>query len=165
MDADTRLVGADRWLDGDADIELGGERLQVRHAGPAHTPEDLAVFVERTRVLFSGDLVFRGRIPYVGLADSQGWIAALSRLIDLRPAVVVPGHGPASHEALADLQLTRDYLAYLRQAMGRAAADMEPFDDAYARTDWSRFQSLPLFGVANRINAYNTYLLMEQQAR
>jgi hypothetical protein len=26
----------------------------------------------------------------------------------------------------------------------------------------SRFEKLPLFGVANRMNAYNTYLLMEQ---
>ena len=49
------------------------------------------------------------------------------------------------------------------QAMGEAARNLEPFEDAYARTDWSRFESLPLFGVANRINAYNTYLLMERE--
>ena len=67
--------------------------------------------------------------------------------------------------ARADLELTRDYLAYLRQTMGEAARNMEPFEEAYARTDWSRFDKLPLFGVANRINAYNTYLLMEQGAR
>jgi hypothetical protein len=50
-------------------------------------------------------------------------------------------------------------------AMREAALNLEPFDEAYARTDWSRFESLPLFGVANRINAYNTYLLMEQRAK
>jgi hypothetical protein len=49
--------------------------------------------------------------------------------------------------------------------MGAAAREMEPFDEAYARTDWSRFSGLPLFQAANRINAYNTYLLMEQQGR
>ncbi len=47
--------------------------------------------------------------------------------------------------------------------MGEAARNLEPFEDAYARTDWSRFESLPLFGAANRINAYNTYLLMERE--
>jgi hypothetical protein len=46
--------------------------------------------------------------------------------------------------------------------MGDAARNMEPFEEAYARTDWSRFANLPLFGVANRINAFNTYLLMEK---
>jgi hypothetical protein len=62
-----------------------------------------------------------------------------------------------------DLVLTRDYLAYLRQTMGRAVSDFEPFDDAYARTDWSRFAKLPAFEQANRMNAYGTYLLMEQE--
>jgi hypothetical protein len=42
---------------------------------------------------------------------------------------------------------------------------MEPFDEAYARVDWSRFEHLPLFRAANRMNAYNTYLLMERQPR
>ena len=46
-----------------------------------------------------------------------------------------------------------------------AARDMEPFDEAYARVNWSRFEHLPLFRAANRMNAYNTYLLMERQAR
>ena len=49
-----------------------------------------------------------------------------------------------------------------RAAMGQAAKNMEPFEDAYQATDWSQFEHLPLFRVANRMNAYNTYLLMEQ---
>lgn len=164
VDAGTRLVAADRWLRADEVLELGGVRLQLRHVGPAHTPEDLTVFVEGARVLFAGDLAFRGRIPYVGQADSRGWIAALTRLIDSAPAAIVPGHGPMSTEALADLRLTRDYLRYLRDTMGRAAADMQPFDEAYAATDWRAYERLPLFKAANRMNAYNTYLLMERAA-
>ncbi|WP_425261103.1 MBL fold metallo-hydrolase [Rubrivivax sp. RP6-9] len=165
IDAQTRLVPADRWLDGDTVLELGGERLHIRHVGPAHTREDLVVFIESARVLVAGDLVFRGRIPFVGQADSRGWIAALDGLIALKPALVVPGHGPVSDDPVPDLQLTRDYLVYLRQRMGDAAANLEPFEDAYAATDWSRFERLPLFRAANRINAYNTYLLMEQAGR
>jgi glyoxylase-like metal-dependent hydrolase (beta-lactamase superfamily II) len=165
VDAQTRLVPADRWLEDDSTLTVGGERLLLRHVGPAHTAEDLAVFVERSRVLFAGDLVFRGRVPYVGTADSQAWITALTGLIALKPAVIVPGHGALSREPLADLTLTRDYLQYLRKTMGEAAANLEPFEDAYARTDWSAFERLPLFGAANRINAYNTYLLMEQAGR
>jgi len=164
VDARTRLVPADRWLRTDEVLDMGGVRLQLRHVGPAHTPEDLTVFVEGARVLFAGDLAFRGRIPYVGQADSRGWIAALTRLIDCAPAAIVPGHGPASTEALADLRLTRDYLQYLRDTMGRAAADMQPFEEAYAATDWTAYEALPLFKAANRMNAYNTYLLMERAA-
>lgn len=163
VDDQTRLVPADRWLDGDTVLVVGGERFEIRHAGPSHTPEDLVVFLPRLRVLFAGDLVFRGRIPFVGQADSGRWIAALEAVIAMRPEVLLPGHGPVSREPVPDLQLTRDYLMHLRRSMGEAARNLEPFEEAYARTDWSRFQGLPLFGLANRMNAYNTYLQLEQE--
>jgi len=163
IDEQTRLVPADRWVGDSTELEVGGERFVLRHAGPAHTPEDLVVMVPSRGVLFAGDLVFSGRIPFVGQADSSRWIQSLDELIKLAPKVVVPGHGPLSNEAVQDLQITRDYLAYLRQAMAGAAREMTPFDEAYAATDWSRFEGLPLFKAANRMNAYNTYLLLEQE--
>lgn len=165
IDAQTQLVEPDQWITAATELVVGGVRLQLQPVGPAHTPEDLVVMFPAERVLFAGDMVFRGRIPFVGQADSRQWIAALDALLKLDPRVVVPGHGALSTSARQDLELTRDYLAYLREAMGAAARDMEPFDDAYARTDWSRFEHLPLFKAANRMNAYNTYLLMERQGR
>jgi glyoxylase-like metal-dependent hydrolase (beta-lactamase superfamily II) len=166
IDERTALVAPDRRLAaGVTTLVLGGTRFEIGHAGPAHTPEDLVVWLPERRVLLAGDLVFRGRIPFVGLADSGGWVQALDRLLAYDAQVIVPGHGGVSTSARADLQLTRDYLVHLRQAMGRAAQEMEPFEEAYARTDWSRFEALPLFRAANRINAYNTYLLMERSAK
>lgn len=163
IDANTRLVEADEWIDGTRVLERGGVTLRIEPVGPSHTPEDLVVFVAGDQVLFAGDLVFRGRIPFVGQANSRQWIASLNRLLSFDAKVVIPGHGPASESARADMELTRDYLVYLRQTMGRAARDLEPFDEAYQATDWSRFEKLPLFRAANRMNAYNTYLLMETE--
>ncbi len=165
IDGATQLTSADEWIDSAVDLLIGGVRFVLQPAGPAHTREDLVVFLPSERVLFAGDIVFRGRVPYVGQADSGLWIEALSRLIDMDPLVIVPGHGSVSNSARQDLELTRDYLGYLRQVMGKAARDMDPFDEAYARADWSRFSHLPLFGPANRMNAYNTYLLMEREAK
>ncbi len=48
--------------------------------------------------------------------------------------------------------------------MGKAVADFVSFEEAYRRTDWSRFASLPAFEAANRVNAYGTYLLMERES-
>ncbi len=164
IDEKTQLMPADRWLDADETrLQVGTVEIVIRHVGPAHTPEDLVVFVPQTGVLFAGDLFFRGRVPFVGQADSRLWVKSLDRMIDFKPGLVIPGHGPVSTDPMADLQLTRDYLLYLRRKMGEAARNMEPFEDAYASTDWSRFEALPLFRAANRMNAYNTYLLMEQQ--
>ncbi len=163
IDENTRLVEADEWIAGDRDLRVGGVEFQIRAVGPSHTPEDLVVYLPSEQVLFAGDLVFRSRIPYVGQADSRQWILALERLLRFDARVIVPGHGPLSHEARQDMQLTHDYLVYLRQSMGKAAANLEPFDEAYRNTDWSQFEHLPLFRVANRMNAYNTYLLLEQE--
>ena len=166
IDANTRLLPADRWLGAaETALQMGRMDFIIRHVGPAHTPEDLVVFVPQRGVLFAGDLVFRGRIPFVGQADSRQWIASLSRLIDLHPALLIPGHGPVSDRPLADLELTRDYLVFLRQTMAEAAANLEPWEEAYAKADWSRFEHLPLFRAANRMNAFNTYLLLEQQGK
>lgn len=164
INASTHLLEADRWLDQpQTDLKVGSYDFQISYVGPAHTPEDLVVFVPQLGVLFSGDLFFQGRIPFVGQADSRLWIASLTRLMQYQPKLVIPGHGPASTDPMKDMAMTRDYLAFLRTSMGEAARNLEPFEDAYAKVDWSRFEAMPLFRVANRMNAYNTYLLMEQQ--
>ena len=164
IDDKTHLVPADRWLeDKETRLRVGSFDFVIGHVGPAHTVEDVVVYVPQLGVLFSGDLFFRGRIPYVGQADSRLWIESLNRMMQYQPQLVIPGHGPSSSEPMADMTMTRDYLLYLRKTMGEAAKNLEPFEDAYARADWSAFEKMPLFRVANHMNAYNTYLLMEQQ--
>jgi len=159
--ADTRLVPADRWLEGEQTFISGGLTFRVFPVGPAHTPEDLAMAVEEEGVLFVGDLMFLGRLPFVGEADSTAWIAAIDRIVKASPRILIGGHGTASRDAAADLRLTRDYLAYLRESMGAAAEELEDFEVAYRRTDWSRFARQPAFEEVNRRNAYNTYIRMQ----
>ena len=161
IDDKTRLVAATEWIDSRRELALGDTQLVLQPVGPAHTPEDLAVYLPGRKVLYAGDLVFRSRIPFVGQADSRNWIVSLDKLLAFDTSVIIPGHGPVSTEARKDMQFTRDYLIYLRKTMGAAARDMTPFDEAYKATDWSQYEHLPLFGPANRMNAYNTYLLME----
>jgi len=164
VDENTKVIPADLWIDGDTTFRMGGVTFRIVYAEGAHSPEDILLFVEEDRLLFAGDLVFAGRVPFVGNADSDGWLRAMSKMIALQPQVAIPGHGPASRNVARDLALTRDYLVYLREAMGRAVRELQSFDEAYQQTDWSRFAQLPAFAEANRINAYGTFLLMEQEA-
>lgn len=165
---DTRLLAADRWLHfGTAKtipFVMGGVHFRVIDMSGAHSPEDVMLAVDEDKMLFAGDLFFTGRIPFVGEADSKVWLVALDEMLKIAPAVVVPGHGEMSREPLKDLQLTRSYLLFLRRAMGDAVADMVPFEEVYQKTDWKAFASYPAFDQANRINAYQTYLLMERES-
>ena len=164
VDENTQLLPADKWLEGDTDFEMGGLHFQLRYIGPAHSPEDMAMYVKEDQVLYSGDLIFKGRVPYVGNADSQAWLAALDKLIAIKPKFLIPGHGAASSTPAKDMTLTREYLTYLRKTMGNAVENFVPFDEAYAQTNWKKYEKLPAFEAANRSNAYNTYLLMEKEA-
>lgn len=163
VEPDMKLVRADRWLDGDTSFTLGGMRFDIAYMGPAHSPEDLIVSVPTEGVVFSGDILYGGRIPFVGEADSKRWLATTEKLLALHPKVLVPGHGAVSRDPAKDLTLTREYITYLREAMGKAVEDFTPFDEAYARTDWRRFEKVPAFDAANRVNAYGQYLVMERE--
>ena len=164
VDENTQLLEADHFVEGDMDFEMGGLKFALRYVGPAHSSEDLAMLVKQDGVLYAGDLVFRGRVPFVGDADSGSWIASLDKLIALKPKVLVPGHGAPSRNPSADLVFTRDYLKYLRASMGPAARNLVPFEEAYEKTDWSKYRAMPAFNEANRANAYNQYLRLEQEA-
>ncbi|MEQ1518252.1 MAG: MBL fold metallo-hydrolase [Usitatibacteraceae bacterium] len=164
VDEKTRLIQADKWLDGNASFSLGGIRFDIVHLGPAHSPEDVIVIVGNSGVIFTGDILFAGRIPFVGGADSKRWLQTIGTLLALQPKVMVTGHGPPSRNPAADLALTRDYLVFLRETMGKAVSEFTPFEQAYAQTDWGRFANLPAFEAANRVNAYGTYLLMEKES-
>ena len=160
----TRIIAPDRFVGEDTSFKMGGLTFHVMHAGPAHTPEDLMMMVEEDGVLFVGDLMFTGRIPFVADADVSAWIKAIDRVLGFKPRIVVGGHGPESTNAMVDLALTRDYLVYLRDQIAKAFDEGLDFDAAYSRIDWTRFSRLPAFDAANRRNAYQAYLNVERES-
>ena len=163
VNANTKLISADVWIDQKMKLSIGGIDFLISRVGPAHAPEDLLVYVPSEKVLFAGDLVFRGRIPFVGNADSKGWLMGLDEIEKLNPNIVIPGHGNYSIKPIEDIAFTRGYLKYLREAMSAAAINLDPFDDAYKEADWSEYEGMPLFKAANRMNAYNVYLSIQAE--
>jgi len=163
VNANTQLISADVWIDKQSKLNIGGVEFLISRVGPAHAPEDLMVYVPSEKVLFAGDLVFRGRIPFVGNADSKGWLIALDEIAKLNPNVVIPGHGGFSVKPKEDIAFTKNYLKYLRDSMAKAAINMDPFEEAYQQTDWSEYEGMPLYRAANRMNAYNVYLSIQAE--
>jgi len=103
----------------DMHLDLGGVQVRIYAMGPNHTRGDIAVWVETDKVLFSGDVAMRPQpafaSPYSSLAH---WLASLDRLGALKPAIVVPSHGPAGGIDFID-----GYRAYLTEIRDRTAAE------------------------------------------
>ena len=160
---DTKIIVPDVIISGSNKFNLGGLDFTINYLGKAHSDGDLAMLVEQDRVLFSGDIIFEGRVPFVGNADTKHWLKTLTELETGGLAALIPGHGPASKKPASTISLTRRYLAYLRETMGYAIDDLTPFGEAYDEVDWSEFENVAAFKEANRINAYQVYLSMGKE--
>ena len=167
VDEHTYIVAPDRVFDQELVFELGGVNFEVKHLGPAHAPGDAILLVREYGVLFSGDVIYEGRVPFLDSpdTDTDHWLEGLDYIAGLRDRLryIIPGHGTLAEDAQQAVATTRDYILYLREVMGEAVRDMVPFEEAYRDTDWSRYKHLPAFEASNRGNAYRIFL--EEEAR
>ncbi len=165
VDEDTYLVPPDTTFEKETTFEQGGLTFEVRHMGPAHAPGDSIMLIKELGVLFSGDVIYKGRIPFLDSPDTdiERWLQGLAYLKKMEPTphFIIPGHGDASDDVHQAINFTRDYLKYVRRKMGEAARNFVPFDEAYRNTDWSKYEDMPAFDASNRGNAYRIYLEME----
>jgi glyoxylase-like metal-dependent hydrolase (beta-lactamase superfamily II) len=163
VDENTHVVAPDRYVQKSLKFTLGGVEFEATHLGDAHSDADMMLYILPDKVLLSGDIIFEGRVPFVGSANTKNWLRTLQQLETDNIRALIPGHGPAASDPQKAISLTREYLAYLRETMGTAVSELVPFDEAYAEADWSAFESLPAFDEANRRNAYQVYLSMEAE--
>ena len=163
VNEDTRLVYPDRYLSEGKQFRLGDVDFTVTVVGNAHSDGDLTLYVMPDRVLFSGDIIFEGRVPFLGDANTGNWVQVLERMEKEQLVALIPGHGGVAEDPNDAISLTRRYLSYLRDEMSLAVEDFVPFDEAYEDMDWSDFEQLPAFEEANRRNAYQVYLSMEAE--
>ena len=165
VDENTYLVAPDKTFEQSAEFKLGGLTFSLVYMGPAHSPSDSIMVVKELGVIFGGDILYSGRVPFLDSpqTDTGRWLEGLDYLVALEPApkFIIPGHGEATDDPRKAVQFTRQYIEYMRTVMGQAAGELIPFDEAYADADWSAYEDLPAFTASNRGNAYRIYLEME----
>lgn len=110
------------------------EPVRLRHFG-GHSPGSATVYFPERKLLFTGDLIFAGRVPYMGEADFPAWLAALKTMEAWEVETVVPGHGPqGGKELLAQQsQWLEDYIRDVREWIGQSLAPQEMLDRVLAR--------------------------------
>jgi glyoxylase-like metal-dependent hydrolase (beta-lactamase superfamily II) len=130
--AAVRIVPPDHPVpDAGATLEVGGRPVELRFLGRGHTDHDLVVLVPDAGVMFAGDLVEEGAPPSYDDAFPLEWPATASRLLDLAPPVIVPGHGAVVGRDF--LRRQRDELAAMADLCRRVAADELPVGQALRR--------------------------------
>jgi glyoxylase-like metal-dependent hydrolase (beta-lactamase superfamily II) len=139
-----RVVPPTREIEGEVELDIDGRGARLIPVGPAHTPGDLIVHVADADVVFGADVLFIGVAPVMWAGPTANWIAALERIVELGPRVVVPGHGPTC--GVREVEALRDYMRWVeaaalpRLAAGRSvpetARELLRHDD-YRASEWA----------------------------
>ena len=82
----------DRTFAETAAIDVGGRRVELRYLGRGHTDHDIVIDVPDAGVMFAGDLMENGAVPFFGDGYPLDWPRDGARgSPSWRPATVVPG--------------------------------------------------------------------------
>lgn len=114
----------DRAFKGKVRLRIGDGQVDLVEVGPAHTRGDILLWVPDAAVVFTGDILFIEDHPIVWAGPVSNWIAALDRIEQMQPELVVPGHGPITD--MRGVRAMRDYLNYVwSEAKQRHTAGMD----------------------------------------
>lgn len=135
-------------------VYAGERRVELIHVGPAHTLNDVVVWLPEERVLFAGDVVLSGATPFNLMGSISGARSAIELLRELGPRTVVCGHGPVAGPEVFDENA--DYLAWIQQLAQQGVAQGRTPLQLAREADPTRFEHLldPERIVGNLHRAY-----------
>jgi glyoxylase-like metal-dependent hydrolase (beta-lactamase superfamily II) len=96
----------------DGDSVAAGESVLTAVHTPGHSPDHLCFWQPESRLLFCGDLAWKGStvvIPPSHGGDIAAYLASLQRVIDLAPAEMLPAHGLRIDHPI---ELLREYIEH-----------------------------------------------------
>lgn len=102
-------------------VQLGDEVVRVWHPGRGHTDGDLVAYLERRKLLVTGDLLTQLNEPVIDEAaggDPLALAQTIDRLLELDFVTALPGHGdPIGRDTFVR---TRDYLRQVEREVTAA---------------------------------------------
>ncbi len=156
---EVKIISPTLLVTGEMTLDLGKRPLTLKAWPTAHTDNDLTVFDNATRVLFTGDLVMLQHIPVLD-GNIRGWLPVLDDLAKVPAARAVPGHGRVIGnwpEALGD---QRRYLERLTSDVRGLLAKGAPISEAPAAAQ-SEKGKWSLFDEYNTRNATAAFAELE----
>ena len=118
-------------------VEVGGRPVELRYLGRGHTDHDIVVTVVGASVVFAGDLIENGAVPFFGDGYPLDWPATATALAAIVDGVVVPGHGDHAGRAFVEEQAAS--IAELAALAREVHAGTISEADALARTPFPAY--------------------------
>ncbi|MBI3607523.1 MAG: MBL fold metallo-hydrolase [Nitrospirae bacterium] len=120
-------------------IPLGKQPVLLFYQGRGHTRGDIVAYLPTAHLLFTGDLAYAGRVPWMGDAYAKEWQQTLDRLAVLDVTTIVPGHG--KYGGMPVLTTFREYLTDLYSAVFVAWMVKRPIEAAKKEIQLPKYES------------------------
>lgn len=148
------------------------KEFQVKHLCKGHTNGDLVVFIPDEGVLFSGDIVFDGRLPFLGSGNSRNWLECLKEISRWDIKLLLPGHGEildGREKIKKAIEWTAQYIKDLRKAIREMIEEgcdvecvREKINEKLIELN-PEYAQVPVFFSVNPVNAYYVYFEIENE--
>jgi glyoxylase-like metal-dependent hydrolase (beta-lactamase superfamily II) len=125
-------------------VHFNGEDIQFIHLPAGHTDGDAIVYFPKAGVVHMGDLLFRGRFPYIdtrGGGTVDGYLKNLAWVMLNLPATakVIPGHG--SLATMDDVKATHEMILETSTMVKKLIAEKKSLDQIKAAGIPEKFKS------------------------
>ena len=156
----TKIVKLDKVVDHNLSLNLEKKKFEITQpVAMAHTKGDLIVYLPSKKVLFTGDLVFNGRITSLRDGSILGSLKALDMIDKYHAKVIISGHGYRTDE-----NSTREFRAYLsgiKKAVLKAQDEDIGMEKITQIVTMPHFKTLKLYDVLHKRNVLDAYKELE----
>tara|TARA_B100002052_G_C15801847_1_gene561482 strand:+ start:154 stop:1011 length:858 start_codon:yes stop_codon:yes gene_type:complete len=84
-------------------LHVGDHEVVLMYLGKAHTSSDIYIHLPKEDLLFTGDVIQKQRMPYLGDGYPKDWPETDEKIVNLNINNFVPGHGDlGKHSDMVD---------------------------------------------------------------
>jgi len=159
----TKIISPDKVveLNQPLELDLGNRKITLTAYQTSHTDNDLTVFDQKTRTLWTGDLLFVDRIPAMD-GSINGWINVMDELLTLDLNHVIPGHGNIqSTDWQQAIEKQQAYFVSMRQQIRDIIYDFGTIEEASKSVGLEQKSHWLLFEQYHRRNITASFVELE----
>jgi len=154
------IISPSILVDKSRQLDLGNRVLTLIPFPVSHSHSDLIVIDNKTKTLWSGDLIFRQRIPSL-TGSLKGWVKAMDDLQQLEVKKIIPGHGGVAESMAEAIEQQQGYLQRLLDDTRKAIANGQFINDAMENIDKDNQSSWLLHKYQHPTNVYKAFTELE----
>ncbi len=145
------------------ELKAGGKTFQIISMAPAHTDNDIVVYMPKEKILFAGDLVYQNRIPFMGdmTSSSKGWVRALEEMKKMDIKLILAGHNEPLKKDSIDYTL--GYINYLRENIKRLKEEGKFVDEIKQALADSPYKSAVMYNTFHNANINKVFMELDME--